>query len=378
MGAEPDCNILDQYQSSINPRRTKKIPATLSNPITTAKNLFAISIAKDRDSSMREAANTEEEVQVFLDGSAMEGKVGAAAILLRAGKPAHILHLHLGSEDKHTVYKAELAGILLGLHLINTERKNGTTFTLGSDNQAAIKAFQSNLRSLGHHLAREALHLAHQIHHRKRKTKYALTIRWMAGHEGIEGNEAIDWKAKKAAEGSTSDLTCLPSYLRKPLLMNPSAIKRAHNDCLKHKWTTAWCKSEKGCKMHKINSSTLSNKFLKAISLGKITCSTTSLISQLGLTHIPLNSYLKRFKRADSARCPACRADKETIEHFLLLYLTYTYERWALAHQVKKQRKMLSIKSLLRDPNLVIPLGNFINTTERFTSRSEQTISPTQ
>jgi len=371
-------HLLNQYQNSIVHSKIEKIPAMSCNPIIIAKNPFAISIPKDRESSTREAANAGEEVQVFSDGSAMEGKVGAAAVLLRAGKPVCILHLHLGSEDKHTVHKAELAGILLGLHLINTERKSSTTFTLGSDNQAAIKAFQSNLRSPGHHLAREALRLAHQISYRKRKTKYALTIRWTAGHEGIEGNKAIDQEAKKAAEGFTSDLLRLPSYLRKPLLMNPSAVKRAHNDCLKHKWTTTWQKSDKVRKMHQINSSTPSNKFLNAISLDKITRSTASLISQLRLTHTPLNSYLKRFKRIDSTRCPACRADKETIEHFLLFCLVYAYERWALACQVKKQRKTISIISLLGDPKLVIPLGNFINTTQRFMSCSEQTISLTQ
>ena len=176
----------------------------------------------------------------------MEGKVGVAAILLRAGKPVHTLHLHLGSEDKHTVHKAELVGILLGLHLISTERKNSTTFMLGSNNQATIKVFQSNLRSPGHHITREALHLTHQIHHRKRKTKYALTIRWTAGHEGIVGNKAIDQEAKKAAEGLTSDPTHLPLYLRKPLLTNPSAVKRAHNNCLKFKWTTTWRSSVRG------------------------------------------------------------------------------------------------------------------------------------
>jgi len=371
-------HLLDRYQNSIVPSKIEKIPAMSRNPIIIAKNPFAISIPKDRESSTREAANAEEEVQVFLDGSAMEGKVGAAAVLLRAGKPMRILHLHLGSEDKHTVHKAELAGILLGLHLINTERKSSTTFALGSDNQAAIKAFQSNLRSPGHHLAREALRLAHQISHRKRKTKYALTIRWTAGHEGIEGNKAVDWEAKKAVEGFTSDLLRLPSYLRKPLLTNPSAVKRAHNDCLKYKWTTTWQKSDKGCKMHQIDSSTLSNKFLNTISSDKITCSTASLISQLRLTHAPLNSYLKRFKRTDSARCPACGADKETIEHFLLFCPVYAHERWALACQVKKQRKTISIVSLLGDPKLVTPLGNFINTTQRFMSCGEQTISLTQ
>ena len=371
-------HLLDRYQDSIDPYKIEEIPATSCDPILAAKIPFTISISEDRESSMREAANAEEEVQVFSDGSAMEGKVGAAAILLRAGKPARALHFHLGSEDKHTVHEAELVGILLGLHLISTESKNGTTFALGSDNQAAIKAFQSNLRSPGHHLAREALCLAHQILHKKRKTKYALTIRWTAGHEGIEGNEAADREAKKAAEGLTTEPTDLPAYLRKPLLTNPSALKRAHSDRLKHKWTTTWRQSERGRKMLQIDSSTPSNKFLKAISSTNITRSTASLISQLRLTHIPLNSYLKRFKRVDSASCPACGAEDENIVHFLLFCPAYAHERWALARQVKKQRKTLSIETLLGDPNLVISLGNFVHATQRFTPHGEQTISLTQ
>jgi len=185
-------HLLDRYQNTINPNKFEKIPATSHDPIHATKNPFTISIPEDRETLIKEATNTEEEVQIFMDGSAMKGKVGAVAVLLRAGKPACNLHFHLSLEDKHTVHKAELVGILLGIHLINTERKSGTSFAIGSDNQAAIKAFQSNLRSPGQHLAREALRLAHQIHHRKRKTKYALMLRWTAGHEGIEGNKAVD------------------------------------------------------------------------------------------------------------------------------------------------------------------------------------------
>jgi len=130
--------------------------------------------------------------------------------------------------------------------------------------------------------------------------------------------------------------------------------------------------------MLKSNNSTPSNKFLKAISSTKIMHSTASLISQLRLTHIPLNSYLKRFKRADNARCPACGADKETIGHFLLFCLAYAHERWALAHQVKKKKKLLAIETLLEDPNLVTPLGNYINAMQCFLSLSEPSISLTQ
>ena len=223
-------HLLDRYWDGIEPNKIKKIPATSHNPICMHTNPFTISIAKDRENLIREATNVKEEVQIFTDRSAIEGKVGAAAILIRTDRPTHTLHLHLGSEDKHTVHKAELVGILLGLHLISTERKIGTTIALGSDNQATIKAFQLNLRSPGHHLAREALRLAHQIQQKKRKSKYALTIRWTAGHEGIEGNETVDREAKIAAEGLMSDPTHLPKYLRKPLLTNPSAVKKAHND----------------------------------------------------------------------------------------------------------------------------------------------------
>jgi ribonuclease HI len=59
-----------------------------------------------------------EKIKVYMDGSATNGKVGAVAVLIRPGKPMHMLHKHLGPESKHTVHEAELVGILLGLQLI--------------------------------------------------------------------------------------------------------------------------------------------------------------------------------------------------------------------------------------------------------------------
>jgi len=56
-------------------------------------------------------------------------------------------------EAEHTVHKAELVGILLGIHLINTENKGTTTCAIRVDSQAAIKAFDSDLRKPGHHIA---------------------------------------------------------------------------------------------------------------------------------------------------------------------------------------------------------------------------------
>lgn len=219
--------------------------------------------------------------------------------------------------------------------------------------------------------------LANQIQNHNKTTNYTLMIRWTARHEDIEGNEIIDREAKRAAEGLASIKELLPAYLRKPLLMNPSAVKRAYSDQLKSSWGDTWRKSIRGSKMHQIDTSTLSNKFLKAISMANLSHRSTSLISQLRLTHIPFNGYLKQFKRADSARCPMCGADNESIGHFLLTCPGYAHERWALAQQVKKIGKPLSLKSLLEESSLVIPLANYISAMHCFMAHSEHMTSQT-
>ncbi|KAH8978894.1 hypothetical protein EDB92DRAFT_1771964, partial [Lactarius akahatsu] len=102
----------------------------------------------------------------------------------------------LGSAEEYTVFEAELVGILLGLRA-----KKVIGHTPGVDNQAAIKALssKSKLNKPGHHIAAEALNTTSRTR-KTRGKRYALTIRWTAGHSGILGNEKVDSEAKKAAE----------------------------------------------------------------------------------------------------------------------------------------------------------------------------------
>jgi hypothetical protein len=264
------------------------------------------------------------------------------------------------------VHEAELTGILLAMQLISTEKHGSTSFAIAVDNQAAIQAFHSELRSPGHHLAREIIRAANQIHKRRDKHRYTLTIRWTAGHEGIEGNELADKEAKKAANNCSSDKHLLPPYLRKQMLTNPSAVKRAHHDKLKNKWANAWKVSERGQKISKIDPSSPSKKFLNTISHAELSREAASRIAQFRLTHAPVNHFLKRIRKADKATCPACGADEETIGHFLLICPSYAYERWALAQQAHKQRKHLTMETLLGTPDMVMPLAKFIEATGRF------------
>ena len=43
-----------------------------------------------------------------------------------------------------------------------------------------------------------------------------------------------------------------------------------------------------------------------------------------------------------------------------------TFERWALERQAKKKKKNLTLETLLGDPDLALPLANYIDGTNRF------------
>jgi hypothetical protein len=62
------------------------------------------------------------------------------------------------------------------------------------------------------------------------------------------------------------DTKHLPPYLRKPLLINPTVAKAAHNAALKSEWQNEWRNSKQGKVITEIDKLTPSSKFLKTIS----------------------------------------------------------------------------------------------------------------
>jgi hypothetical protein len=137
----------------------------------------------------------------------------------------------------------------------------------------------------------------------------------------------VDREAKRAAEGYSSEKHLLPPLARKPLLINPTAIKRAHHDTLKAHWKMGWKTSDRGKRDAHFNKAMPSKKFLKTISQSKLSHEDTSCLSQLRIAHAPVNQYLNRIGRVSSARCPACGNKSETVEHLLLRCPNYAYER---------------------------------------------------
>src|SRR5258707_10307850 len=136
--------LFSRYSDDHRPIET--IPSKPRNPAHLSKLPFTVNIPPNKEASIDEALRACEKVKVYSDGSAFNGKVGAAAVLTRADKPHRILHYHLGPDSKHTVHEAELLGLLLALHLVETERPGCTSFVIGVDHQAALTAFNSDMR----------------------------------------------------------------------------------------------------------------------------------------------------------------------------------------------------------------------------------------
>jgi ribonuclease HI len=211
----------------INPSTIEKIPPVRVHPRERGSQVAHIDIPPSKDKSKQADANAIEEIKVYSDRSAHDRKVGTAAILRHEGKPDRILKLHLGTTEQHTVYEAELVGMIMGLHLIKTERRNGVKCTLNIDNQAALVAIKSEMNKSGQHLTANLLQIAKQLHKRRGNGRFKLTFRWTAGHVGIARNEDADKEAKAVADRESSDKEDLPPCLCKKIGYSLSAIRQA-------------------------------------------------------------------------------------------------------------------------------------------------------
>ena len=191
-----------------------------------------------------------------------------------------------------------------------------------------------------------------------------LTFRWTVGHIGIKGNEEVDGEAKKVAEGLSSSKRELPTLLRKPVKHNKAALRQQRKDLLKARWKKEWEASIRANKYKALDLIAPSDKFIKLISNNKLSRNDASRIFQLRTGHVPLNAYLERFKRVDSAGCPACGHPKEDTQHYLFDCPAYGHECWTLLQHCKTREPKM--KDVLSSTDLAVPLANFIQALGRF------------
>lgn len=107
-------------------------------PENTIEEQTFITTIPERNNAQNIPTQKPNELHIYTDGSGNEENVGAAATMRDGGGQWTEIRYKLGQEEHHTVYKAELMGILLALHLAN-KNKRLQQVIIFTDNQAAIK-----------------------------------------------------------------------------------------------------------------------------------------------------------------------------------------------------------------------------------------------
>jgi ribonuclease HI len=326
---------------------------------------IAISIAAKEQDAIKEDKEASENLRVYSDGSAVDGGVGGAAVLMKDGVMVREKRFYLGKVEEHMVYEAEVVGMILAVHLLKEAGGEGT-MALGVDNQAAIRATGSFQSQPGHHLI-DTLHddlrkLLPENDGRK------LALRWTPGHKGLAGNEEADAQAKRAARNEMSEGKELPKSLRSrentpiTLPLSKSATKQLFHDQLKSEARTVMSNSPRYEFLRSIDPTFPSNNFENIVD--EYPRRHSSLLFQLRSGHVPLNKYLHRISKSPSPRCQQCNEREETVHHFLVSCPKYARQRATLRNEIGPRASQL--QHLLSNCNSTKALFTYIASTKRF------------
>jgi len=264
---------------------------------------LATQIADSKDKAKEEDEAERARIRVYLDGSGIGGKIGAAVVLYKDGRLKGTRRLQLGSDKHHMVYEGEGIGMILGLQLIREEQEeiNGMV-PMGVDNQAAIMA-TSNIQPGPSH------HIWDTFHQQLNATLHAhsrldLPVCWTLGHVNIVGNERADEEAKKAAENGSSPKNRLPRSLQKPLPKSKSAVWQTYHRKLKCTAIKQWQQSPCYHHMKAIDPTLPSSAFCKFTA--ELSRKQAALLIQLRSGHVSLAKHLHHIGKTESPVCPCC------------------------------------------------------------------------
>jgi len=130
----------------------------------------------------------------------------------------------MGSEDRHTIFEAELLGLSLAVEMLK-DKSQVQSIMIGVDSQATLHA-TGHGRAIPGQYQVEAIH-EHVIAVWNKHPGIEIILRWTPGHNGIAGNKWADEEAKRAAKGMSSEQSRLPTVCRGEM---PCSWSAAHQD----------------------------------------------------------------------------------------------------------------------------------------------------
>ncbi|KAF7372169.1 hypothetical protein MVEN_00076000 [Mycena venus] len=295
---------------------------------------------------------------IFTDGSGFEGGVGAAAVAMKGLDMGETRQKYLGTEGEHTVFESEVCGAILALDIIaGTPRL--TNVDLFMDCQPAIIALSSPKPQPGQYLLAAFHALLGRLLRARRTLK--IRIHWVPAHIGIEGNEAVDARAKEAAVGMFSPLASRISLFESPLPSSKAAAVASGSKASAARWLAEWSLSPRFSCIAAFDSALPSKAVARPYS--ELSRPRGSILTQLRTGHIGLNAYLHRFNLTPSPNCHHCGVP-ESVPHFLLICPAYHAHRLCLISRLGTAR--LSLRCLISTKADPGPVLAFVHNTGRF------------
>ncbi|XP_045451007.1 uncharacterized protein LOC123659888 [Melitaea cinxia] len=270
-------------------------------------------------------ANSDNNYNIFTDGSKIEGKVGAALSVWNGAAEATTLKLGLPSYC--TVYQAELLAICRAARMAADDLAGSVG--IYSDSSSALLTLK-NPKAL-HPLAVEARgHLQRALLQGKR-----VSLHWIKAHAGLEGNERADHLAKEAA----LELKRAFDYDSCPV----SFIKRSIRMQSIDEWNRRYRDGE--------TAGVTKVFFPDAIAAYKITSKikVDRFVTQALTGHGGFSEYLYRFKCKESPSCVCDPGCPESVFHVLLECPTFAYERLRFQCQTGVALKKETLSEIIKN-----------------------------
>jgi len=288
-------------------------------------------------------------MSIYTDGS---GEMGTAVYSPTTGL---VEHRYLGSADSTNVFAAELVGIQTGLEITEHHQPQIQRCYIYVDSQAAIVATRNPQRQSGQYILAHIADAADQL--MQMNPQLRITIQWIPGHRGIQGNEVADEEAKRAAtERLGAQAPTKHPTLKSMLIQQARAKSESDNENI-------WIEAGKTHHTHyrRITSPPYvktGNELYDGLSRRN-----TAMLVRLRTGHCALNNYLNRMNITESPMCE-CRQSRETVRHYIMECPIYESCRETLRNTVGARN--LRLERLLGQPKFIKHTIQFVNSSGRF------------